>query len=106
MADAIVDITLDSGNCSHIDLQMAGFSAKDVAAHASNVTGTVYDVETVISTVREKAPQAVIQGKKVLVLLCGGNTAMSELGLEATAKPKQPTFLANNTKTAAACRPA
>lgn len=32
MADAIVDITLDSGNCSHIDLQMAGFSAKDVAA--------------------------------------------------------------------------
>ena len=31
MADAIVEITLDSGSCSQIDLQMAGFSTKDVA---------------------------------------------------------------------------
>ncbi len=32
MADAIVDITLEGGSCSQADLQIAGFSAKEVAA--------------------------------------------------------------------------
>lgn len=51
----------------------------------------------------EKIPD--IQGKKVLVLLCGGNTALSELGLEATAQPKPPTFLANDKRSSIACCP-
>jgi len=52
----------------------------------------------------EKIPD--IQGKKVLVLLCGGNTTVSELGLEATAQPKPPTFLANDKRAVVSCCPA
>lgn len=32
MADAIVDITLEDGSCSQVDLQIAGFPAKEVTA--------------------------------------------------------------------------
>jgi len=46
-----------------------------------------------------------IKGKKVLVLLCGGNVISSELGLENTAAPKEPVFLPNRIRAQASFNP-